>query len=507
MMLHEKILNVKQKIKKKINDGNIYSYLKESWQLSWPMLAIMFFEFAISMTDIYVAGRLNKEVQAAVGIATQVYFFFIMIGYAITTGTVSIVSRLFSTDEPLKFKQAIFTSVVSACVLGIVASVGGFFFSKSLLEFMNAPPEIAVYAEPLLEIYAIGLFCHLIYVTLNGILRSCRMMKLVMKIVFLSAILNIGLNILFVFYTPLGFRGLALSTTVAIMISFILSSKKVYNMLEKTYSFSFSLLKSILKVGWPSAIIASSWQLASVLIYTIIASLPDSAEVIAATTSVATALTDNTSTVTSILSDNLTSVATTISDNATSVVNTVSNNTATIAAAAYATGLRIESAIYLPAFAFNMANVTIMGNLMGRKMYEEAYKGVLTTAFISVIINIILAVIVLLNAETLASMLSKEEAVVDEIILYLYISMIAEPFIALNLAVAGGLTGAGDTRATMLYSVITVWIFRIPIAYFFGIVLQYGSVGIWFGLTIGFFVQAILTFRRLRSRKWIKEIL
>ncbi len=496
MMLHEKILNVKQKIKKMISDGNIYSYLKESWQLSWPMLAIMFFEFAISMTDIYIAGRLNKEIQAAVGIATQVYFFFIMIGYAITTGTVSIVSRLFSANEPLKFKQAIFTAVVSACVLGIVASVGGVLFSKSLLEFMNAPPEIAVYAEPLLEIYAVGLFCHLIYVTLNGILRSCRMMKLVMKIVFLSAILNIGLNILFVFYTPLGFRGLALSTTVSIMLSFIISSKKVYNLLEKTYSFSLSLLKSILKVGWPSAIIASSWQLASILIYFIIGSLPDSTEVIAATSSVVTALSDNTSTITTILSDNATSVGTTIS-----------NNTATIAAAAYATGLRIESAIYLPAFAFNMANVTIMGNLMGRKMYDEAYKSVLTTAFISVVINIILAVIVLLNAETLASMLSKEEAVVDEIIIYLYISMIAEPFIALNLAVAGGLTGAGDTRATMLYSVITVWIFRIPIAYFFGIVLQYGSVGIWFGLTIGFFVQAILTFRRLRSRKWIKEIL
>ena len=503
MILHEKPLNVKQKIKKKLSDGNIYSYLKESWQLSWPMLAIMFFEFAISMTDIYVAGRLNKEVQAAVGIATQVYFFFIMIGYAITTGTVSIVSRLFSADEPLKFKQAIFTSVVSACVLGIVASVGGFFFSKSLLEFMNAPPEIAVYAEPLLEIYAIGLFCHLIYVTLNGILRSCRMMKLVMKIVFMSAILNIGLNILFVFHTPLGFRGLALSTTVAIMISFILSSKKVYNMLEKTYSFSFSLLKSILKVGWPSAIIASSWQLASILIYYIIASLPNSAEVIAATSSIVTALTDNTTMITS----TATSVASVLSDNATTVTNAVSNSTATIAAAAYATGLRIESAIYLPAFAFNMANVTIMGNLMGRKMYDEAYKSVLTTAFISVTINIVLAVIVLLNAETLASLLSKEQAVVDEIIIYLYISMIAEPFIALNLAVAGGLTGAGDTRATMLYSVVTVWIFRIPVAYFFGIVLQYGSAGIWFGLTIGFFVQAILTFRRLRSKKWIKEIL
>ena len=40
--------------------------------------------------------------------------------------------------------------------------------------------------------------------------------------------------------------------------------------------------------------------------------------------------------------------------------------------AAYATGLRIESAIFMPAFAFNMANAVIVGNLMGEKKFDEA---------------------------------------------------------------------------------------------------------------------------------------
>jgi len=33
--------------------------------------------------------------------------------------------------------------------------------------------------------------------------------------------------------------------------------------------------------------------------------------------------------------------------------------------AAFTAGLRIESAIFLPAFAFNMANAVIVGNLLG----------------------------------------------------------------------------------------------------------------------------------------------
>ena len=50
------------------------SYLLRSWSVSWPLALIMFFEFLIGLTDVYIAGRVSKEVQATYGFVIQLYF-------------------------------------------------------------------------------------------------------------------------------------------------------------------------------------------------------------------------------------------------------------------------------------------------------------------------------------------------------------------------------------------------------------------------------------------------
>jgi len=43
---------------------DIACFVSRSWELAWPMTLVMFLEFLISPTDVYVAGRISKEVQA-----------------------------------------------------------------------------------------------------------------------------------------------------------------------------------------------------------------------------------------------------------------------------------------------------------------------------------------------------------------------------------------------------------------------------------------------------------
>jgi len=44
----------------------------------------MFFEFLIGLTDVYIAGKVSKEIQATYGFVIQLYFIFIVIGNALT---------------------------------------------------------------------------------------------------------------------------------------------------------------------------------------------------------------------------------------------------------------------------------------------------------------------------------------------------------------------------------------------------------------------------------------
>ena len=79
---------------------DIACFVSRSWQVSWPMTLIMFFEFLIGLTDVYVAGKIGKEVQAAYGFVAQIYFISIVVANALTVGTVSVISRLFTDQGP-----------------------------------------------------------------------------------------------------------------------------------------------------------------------------------------------------------------------------------------------------------------------------------------------------------------------------------------------------------------------------------------------------------------------
>ena len=383
--------------------------MKESWKMSWPIIVMMVFEFIMSMTDIYIAGRFGKDVKAATGLASQVYSFFIMTGHALTIGAVSVLSRVFTSKDKEKFRSAVFTSVLSAFLFGIVICIIGITFSSKIATILNAPDEVE-------------LLC-----TISS-----------------PPFYN---------FTDLGFKGIAVSTTISITSASIINMVIIYRIIKKTYTFSFPVLKQILSIGWPGGIVSLSWQFGGTALYAILGMLSyNSVEIMAA----------------------------------------------------YATGLRIESAIFMPAFAFNMANAVIVGNLMGEKKFDEAYKSGFTTAFISIGVITIMIAVVLLNARSIAEFLEPNPLVVDEIIKYIYICMIAEPFIALNLAMTGALNGAGDTKATMFYAILNVWVLRLPLAYIFGIALGFHAAGIWWALNSGFFLHSALSTRRFISKKWQK---
>jgi Na+-driven multidrug efflux pump len=171
--------------------------------------------------------------------------------------------------------------------------------------------------------------------------------------------------------------------------------------------------------------------------------------------------------------------------------------------AALTAGLRIESAIYLPAFAFNMANAVIIGNLLGEKKEEEAYQSGLVTAVVGVCIVAFLSLLVVLNARWITVFLSSDAIVRAETVRYIYISMISEPFMAWGIILGGGISGAGDTRSVMIRIVLSVWLIRLPLVYLAVVVYGFGPASVWWCMNISQFIQCSLLFRRYAKKDWL----
>jgi putative MATE family efflux protein len=411
----------------------------------------MFFEFLIGLTDVYIAGRVSKEVQATYGFVVQLYFIFIVTANALTVGTVSVVSRLFTSEKEKELREAVFSSIVVSAGAGIILAMVGILFTPELIRILNIPETLKHLSLPFIRIYAIGLLFHYILINSNGILRSCDRVKKSLKTMTFVCAINIILNFILVFHTPLGFRGIALATASSVFLGSIVNSIHLRRLTDHKKNFSLRMVRQIVRIGWPIGMVQVLWQLSSMVLFLILSTLPEHrVEILAALT----------------------------------------------------VGLRIESAIYLPAFAFNMGNAVVVGNFLGERKEDEAFRSGIVTACIGVVIIMMMAIAVVLNARWIASSLSTNEIVIHESVKYLYISMISEPFMAWGIILGGGLNGAGDTKSVMLRVALSLWLVRIPLSYILVTVFGFGAVSVWWSMNLSQFVQASLISKRYFSKKW-----
>jgi len=420
--------------------------------MSWPITVMMFFEFLIGLTDVYIAGRVSKEIQATYGFVIQMYFIFIVVANALAVGTVSVVSRLFTSGNKEELTEVVFSSTVAAAIAGMILSTAGILLTPYVLKVVNIPSELKPFVVPFVRIYALGLLFHYVLINCNGILRSCDRVKQSLKTMTLVCVLNIGFNFLFVFHTPLSYRGIAAATASSVFVGSILNLRHVRKLMNPLRRFSWAAVKKIANIGWPIGLLQVLWQLASMVLFLILSAIPENrVEILAALT----------------------------------------------------TGLRIESAIFLPAFAFNMANAVVVGNLLGEKKQEEAFRSGMVTAAIGVAIVTVMVLAVILNARWIVSFLSKDEIVMKESVRYLYISMISEPVMAWGLILGGGLNGAGDTRSVLKNVALSLWFVRVPLCYIFVVFLGFGPASVWWSMNLSQLIQAFLMSRRYLGRRWL----
>lgn len=77
-----------------------------------------------------------------------------------------------------------------------------------------------------------------------------------------------------------------------------------------------------------------------------------------------------------------------------------------------------------------------------------------------------------------------------------------QPIFAVYIVLVGGLRGAGDTKFTMITTMIGNWSGRLLSSLFLGYVLGLGLIGFWIGMMIDISSRAIIIFFRFKSKKW-----
>ncbi|MEW6001579.1 MAG: MATE family efflux transporter [Nitrospirota bacterium] len=437
--------------------GNLWTNI---WQLSWPIFLIMVFNFFVGFADIYVAGFISPDVQAAVGFVGQIYFLIVIIANAISIGTLAMVSRVIgakNTEQALEIaKQSLIFSLFVALGLTIV----GFSFYREIILLAGFPEKIRGISEDFLRIFSLALGPVYVLNISNAIFRASGEVKKPLFTMFLVSVINIIGDFVLVFgiypFPELGYIGIALSTAFSsitgMIINLILFTNRRWRSLYiSPWRISLKTIKKIINLGWPAAFLQFAWNAGSIVLYNILSRLGD----------------------------------------------------ASIAALASITnGLRIEAIIYLPAFALNMAASVLIGQNLGAKNTERAERLGWKIASAGVVITSFIAFIIFIWAEGFASIVTKNQAVLEETTRYLRFNMLSEPFMALSAVLGGSLQGAGDTKGTMWIIIISMWFIRLPLAYVFALLMNYGATGVWIAMITSMSIQGVLMAQRFYKGHW-----
>ena len=175
----------------------------------------------------------------------------------------------------------------------------------------------------------------------------------------------------------------------------------------------------------------------------------------------------------------------------------------TAAIAANACASTVEVLADIPGTAMSLALVTIVGRCVGAGEYGQArnYTGKLIR--ITYIFMIVLNMILLLLAQNIAGWYNLTELGTHYAVqLIVYHSICCMLIWPLAFTLASALRSAGDAKFTMTSSVISMWIFRIVLAYVIAEGMNMGVLGVWIAMTIDWAVRAVLNVTRFLGGRW-----
>jgi Na+-driven multidrug efflux pump len=116
----------------------------------------------------------------------------------------------------------------------------------------------------------------------------------------------------------------------------------------------------------------------------------------------------------------------------------------------------------------------------------------------------VLGIVFMAAGEPLARLMSRDPVILAEVPKTLFICGIVQVFFAMGLVIRQGLKGCGDAKGTLVITLVSTVLVRVPLAYLCGVVLGWGLAGIWIGLCVELGVRGLLFLGRFVRGGWEK---
>jgi putative MATE family efflux protein len=439
--------------------------MEERWnnralfRLLWPLVVEQILAVTIGTVDTMMMSSVGEYAVSGVSLVDAIATLLIIAFGALATGGAVVISQYIgrrdTQNASLASKQLVYASVLTACGITVFTLLS----RRSLLGLIygNISPDVMAAAETYFWISALGYPFLALYNASAALFRSMGNSRVTMTVSLLVNLLHIALNFILIYGLGLGVAGAAISTLIsriaaALSLCGLLLSRRAGPLsLSGLFKIRIEprIIRSILRVGVPSGLESSMFQLGKILV---------------------------------------SRIATTF-------------GTAAIAANAV-TGVIISFA-NMPAGAFGLALITIVGQCIGAGDYAAARRFTGRLMKIVHIIMFVISLLTLLFMDPIIGFFKLTEGAHKMTRSFLWVLCTAAPISwPLSWTLPNALRAAGDVRYVMILAAVSMWAVRVLGAYLCAYTFGFGVIGVWYAMVADWCVRALFYTRRWLRGAW-----
>lgn len=189
---------------------------------AFPIIVTNIGQQLYNIVDTAIVGRgVGMTALASVGCTTWIYGIILWSILALTYGFSTFISRYFGMGDKELLNRSLAMSTVLSVIIGIILTVVGLLATKPLLVLLKTPDDIIEGAAVYLYVMISGTFAVMGYNMTSSILRAFGDGKSPLIAMIIAALLNVGLDLLFIMVIPWGIFGAALASVISQLVSFI----------------------------------------------------------------------------------------------------------------------------------------------------------------------------------------------------------------------------------------------------------------------------------------------
>ncbi len=430
---------------KSASENNIF---KSLIILAIPIVFSNIMQTLYQLIDTFWVGRLGSKAVAAITATYPILFLMLSLGGGFAIAGTILVTQFKGNNNIKEMNRVSSQLIFYVFIISSSIAVTGYYGSPFFIKIMGVEEEIYLSAVSYLRLSFIGGMFVFVFMVFQSVSQGVGVAKPPALIVFFTVILNMVLDPLLIFgykFIPAtGIKGAAIATIIS---QFIASSIGIAMLFKgstgikinfSNFKPDLALFKKILILGIPVSIEYSSRAVIMLLITAIAASF------------------------------------------------------GTLSLAAYGVGIRIFSIVVIVCVGLSTATSALVGQNMGAgKTYraEKTAKFSFLTAFsfFSAI-----GIIFFIFSKNIAKIFFPSDyAAIELTSCFIKILSLGFGFTAVQISLNGTFRGSGNTIISMSLTILSMWILRLPLAYFLSHYIFNSVTGVWVAFPVSNVITAI----------------